>query len=70
MGKTQSKQGAIDVDQNVDGNSTMARAIARGRVYVIINYPAIVDTLEDVIFNDEQFRELLLALQEVTLHFN
>lgn len=70
MGKTQSKQGAIDVDQIVDGNSTMARAIARGRVYVIINYPAIVDTLEDVIFNDEQFRELLLALQEVTLHFN
>ena len=43
----------------------MARAIARGRVYVIINYPAIVDTLDDVAFNDEQFRELMLTLQEV-----
>ena len=64
MGKTHSKQ-AVDFEQNGEGNSTMARAIARGRVYVIINYPAIVDTLDDVAFNDEQFRELMLTLQEV-----
>ncbi len=70
MGSKGSKHSDVDVEQT-DGaggnNSTMARAIAKGRVYVIISYPHSVIGYEGVAFNDSQFRELLMALQEVCM---
>lgn len=50
----------------VDGNSTIARAIARGRIYVIIRYPAAVEKLEGTLFNEHQFRDTLADLQQVS----
>ena len=63
-GSKSSSNSKFDSD-GADGNSTMTRAIARGRVYVIISYPGSVLTLEKTAFNDAQFRDLLMALQEV-----
>ena len=51
----------------VDGESTIARAIARGRVYVIVRYPAAVENLEGTLFNEHQFRDALSELQQVSL---
>ncbi len=69
MGSKGSKHADVDVEQTEGpgGNSTMARAIAKGRVYVIISYPHSVIGYEGVAFNDSQFRELLMALQEVCM---
>lgn len=50
----------------VEGNSTMVRAIARGRVYVAIRYPRSVDSLKGTLFNDPQFRVILTELQQVS----
>jgi hypothetical protein len=51
--------------QEIERTSTMARAIARGRVYVILRYPKAVEKLEGTSFNEEKFREILHALQQV-----
>ena len=50
----------------VEGSSTMVRAIARGRVYVAIRYPSSVKRLTGTQFNDEQFRSVLTELQQVS----
>ena len=63
MGKGQSKE--TEEDQ-VDGASTMTRAIARGRVYVILRYPkSAEDCGGETMFTDDQFRHLMLELQKV-----
>ena len=59
---TKSRQD-YDVDQT-DGTGTL-RAIARGRVYVIINYPYVIESMEETQFNDVQLRQLLADLQKV-----
>lgn len=51
--------------EQIEGNSTLARAIARGRVYVILRYPLAVETLEGTLFNEHQFRDVLSDLQQV-----
>ena len=51
--------------EDVEGNSTMVRAIARGRVYVAMRYPEAVEKLEGTLFNEHQFREILTDLQQV-----
>ena len=63
-------KGASKVSQDLehldgDGTTTITRAIARGRVYVILRYPREVETLEDTSFSDDQFRELLGDIQKV-----
>ena len=60
--KNEKSRQDYDVDQ--DGTGTL-RAIARGRVYVIIRYPYVVESIEDTQFTDDYFRELLLDLQKV-----
>ena len=60
--KNEKSRQDYDVDQ--DGTGTL-RAIARGRVYVIIRYPYVVESIEDTQFSDDHFRELLLDLQKV-----
>ncbi len=67
MGSKGSKRANGDIPEQTDGqgSSTMTRAIARGRVYVIIKYPSSVLGYEHAAFNNSQFRELLMALQEV-----
>ena len=57
----------VPATDDVDGTSTMARAIARGRVYVILRYPKAAERVEGASFNEEQFREILAALQQVSL---
>ena len=49
-----------------DNGQVQARAIARGRVYVVVNYPAAVESLGNTQFTDGSFVELLAALQKVT----
>ena len=56
---------AVAKDELTEGSSTMVRAIARGRVYVAIRYPAAVETLAGTLFNEHQFREVLANLQQV-----
>ena len=63
MGKGQSKESEED---QLDGASTMTRAIARGRVYVIVRYPKSAEDFgEGTMFTDDQFRHLMLELQKV-----
>ena len=63
MGKGQSKESEED---QVDGASTMTRAIARGRVYVVLRYPKSVEDFSgETMFTDDQFRHLMLELQKV-----
>lgn len=61
-----SSSGDAQLKEPVDGNSTIARAIARGRVYVILRYPAAVNKLGGTHFDDDKFRELLSGLQQVS----
>ncbi len=42
-----------------------ARAIARGRVYVLVHYPKEVERFGGTQFADESFRGLLAELQKV-----
>ena len=51
--------------ENGDGQGTL-RAISRGKVYVIITFPAAVQEL-DCQFNEEAYDALLEDLQEVSL---
>lgn len=50
--------------ENGDGEKTL-RAIARGRVYVIINYPREVEQLEGNHFHEGSYNKLLAELQTV-----
>ena len=54
----------------VEGTSTTARAIARGRVYVIVRYPVAVEHLEGTLFNEHQFQKLLSHLQRVSRSYS
>lgn len=63
MGNKSSSENLPEVP--VDGNSTIARAIARGTVYVIVRYPIAVEKLEGTLFNEHQFRDVLADLQQV-----
>lgn len=54
-----------DVESN--GQSAV-RAIAKGRIYVVIRYPRQVEEEDDgPQFDSMHFRELLAALQEVSI---
>lgn len=67
MGNKSSAPGGNHVQNDeVEGTSTLARAIARGRVYVIVRYPISVEKLEGTLFNEHQFREILSDLQQVS----
>ena len=59
-----SSKARVDTEQT-DGASTIARAIARGRVFVSIRYPQDVANMEDASFTTEHFRHLLIQLQQV-----
>ena len=50
--------------ENGDGQATL-RAIAKGRVYVVICYPSAVERLENCHFHEKGYDELLADLQEV-----
>ena len=63
MGKGQSKESEED---HVDGATTMTRAIARGRVYVILRYPKSAEDFDgETMFSEAQFRYLMSELQKV-----
>ena len=55
------------VKENGDGGQTTLRAISKGRVYVVITFPAAVQRLEDCHFNEGGYDELLGELQKVCL---
>ena len=68
MGNKSPAAAANDVQNDgLERTSTMARAIARGRVYVILRYPIAVEKLEGTLFNEDQFREVLSHLQQVSM---
>lgn len=69
MGNNKSSSAADNhiQEDDLEGKSTLARAIARGRVYVILRYPSSVEKLEGTLFNEHQFREILSDLQQVSL---
>lgn len=48
-----------------DGQTTL-RAISKGRVYVVITFPAAVQRLENCHFNEGGYDELLGDLQQVS----
>lgn len=60
----QSSQLQVLAKENGDGQSTL-RAISKGRVYVIITFPAAVEQLENCHFTEAGYDELLGDLQEV-----
>lgn len=63
MGKAHSKESEED---QVDGASTMTRAIARGRVYLILRYPKSAEDFDgETMFTEDQFRYLMSDLQKV-----
>ncbi len=65
MGKSQSKE-AEETDLT-DGTSTMTRAIARGRIYLVLRYPKSVEEFDgETMFTEDQFRHLMLELQKVS----
>ena len=65
MGKAQSKE---TEEAQTDGASTMTRAIARGRVYLVIRYPKSAEEFDgETMFTDDQFRYLMLELQKVSM---
>ena len=65
MGKSQSKE-AEEADLT-DGTSTMTRAIARGRVYLVLRYPKSAEEFDgETMFTEDQFRYLMLELQKVS----
>lgn len=64
MGKGQSKE---PEEVQTDGASTMTRAIARGRVYLVLRYPKSAEEFNgETLFTDDQFRYLMLELQKVS----
>lgn len=60
----QSSQLQVLAKENGDGQNTL-RAISKGRVYVIITFPAAVEQLENCHFTEAGYDELLGDLQEV-----
>ena len=67
MGKSQSKEPEED---EKDGTSTMTRAIARGRVYLILRYPKSAEEFDgETTFTEDQFRYLMLELQKVSMMY-
>ena len=70
MGNKQSSK-SVDLPQsNSNGNGQpQIRAIAKGRLYVILHYPKEVDEREGTEFNDDSFRQLLAELQKVSLKY-
>ena len=65
MGNKSSATGEAKQDEVETSNT--ARAIARGRIYVVIRYPNVVEKLEGTLFNEHQFREVLSRLQQVSI---
>ena len=67
MGKAQSKE---TEEAQTDGASTMTRAIARGRVYLVLRYPKSAEEFDgETMFTDDQFRYLMLELQKVSMKY-
>lgn len=64
MGAKSSRQASQVPAENGDGQATL-RAIAKGRVYVVIGYPKEVERLDKNHFNEEGYDALLGSLQEV-----
>ena len=66
MGNKHSK--SVDLTQSTanDNGQPQIRAIAKGRLYVILHYPREVDEREGTEFTDETFRQLLAELQQVS----
>lgn len=60
----QSSQLQVLAKENGDGQNTL-RAISKGRVYVIISFPAAVEQMENCHFTEAGYDELLGDLQEV-----
>ena len=66
MGKAQSKE---TEEVETDGGSTMTRAIARGRIYLVLRYPKSAEEFDgETMFTDDQFRYLMLELQKVSVN--
>ena len=64
MGGKPSSRHSPNTAENADGEKTL-RAIARGRVYVIVNYPREVEQLEGNQFHEGSYSKLLAELQKV-----
>ena len=54
------------VADNGEAKAAPARAIAKGRVYVLVHYPQEADEAEGTQFNSDQFAQLLAELQQVS----
>ena len=63
-GKSSRQAPAARNKLNGDGQTTL-RAISKGRVYVVITFPAAAQRLEDCHFNEGGYDELLGDLQQV-----
>ena len=68
MGKSQSKE--PEEAETDGGTSTMTRAIARGRVYIVLRYPKSAEEFDgETMFTEDQFRYLMLELQKVSMMY-
>ena len=65
MGGKNSRQSSVALTKENGEGQTTLRAISRGRVYVIITFPAAVQRLENCHFNEGGYDELLGDLQQV-----
>ena len=64
--KSSSKRNQLNDDPAIlDGNSTVTRAIARGRVYVVLRYPKSVGEMVGGNLNETNFRKIMRDLQQV-----
>lgn len=65
MGGRNSRQASHAPPKENGDKQTTLRAISKGRVYVIITFPAAVQEIENCYFNEKGYDELLGDLQEV-----
>ena len=65
MGNKSSSSLSTEETAATDGNSTITRAIARGRVYLVIRYPRSLEDAEENFFNTSNYRDIMRDLQQV-----
>ena len=68
MGNKNSRSVDLPKHESNDNGQAQVRAIAKGRLYVILHYPREADEREGTEFTDESFKELLSELQKVSLN--
>ncbi len=63
--KSSSRPAAGAEEDHLDQNATITRAISRGKLYISIRHPKSVENVSQK-FEDQSYRQILSALQQVS----